>query len=142
MERIPEFIANHLFLVSLLVAISSLLCWNLFFSAMGSSQIVPAEVTRLINHENAEILDIRAADDFENGHIINAVNMDAATLGEREKELEKYKDKTVVICCGQGQESIRVARSFKMKGFEKLYSLKGGISAWQSASLPLTRGKS
>ena len=79
---------------------------------------------------------------FENGHIINAVNMDAATLGEREKELEKYKDKTVVICCGQGQESIRVARSLRMKGFEKLFSLKGGISAWQGASLPLTRGKS
>ena len=110
MERIPEFIANHLFLVSLLVAISSLLFWNLFFSAMGSSQIVPAEVTRLINHEDAAVLDLRAAVDFENGHIINAINIDAAKLAEREKELEKYKDKTVVICCGQGQESIRVAR--------------------------------
>ena len=88
------------------------------------------------------VLDIRTAKDFENGHIINAVNIDAAKLAEREKELEKYKDKTVVICCGQGQESTRAARSLKMKGFEKLYSLKGGISAWQSASLPLTRGKS
>jgi rhodanese-related sulfurtransferase len=142
MERIPEFIANHLFLVSLLVAISSLLFWNLFFSAMGSSQIVPAEVTRLINHEDAAVLDLRAAVDFENGHIINAINIDAAKLAEREKELEKYKDKTVVICCGQGQESVRVARSLKIKGFEKLYSLKGGISAWQNASLPLTKGKS
>jgi len=141
MEKFPEFIANHLFLVSLFVAISSLLIWNLFFSAIGSSQIVPAEVTSLINHEDAEVLDIRNADDFANGHIINAVNVDVATLSEREKELEKYKDKTVVICCGQGQESIRVARSLKMKGFEKLYSLKGGISAWQNANLPLTKGK-
>jgi rhodanese-related sulfurtransferase len=142
MERLPEFIVNHLFLVSLLVAISSLLFWNLFFSAMGSSQIVPAEVTRLINHEDAAVLDIRTANDFENGHIINAVNIDVAKMGEQEKELEKYKDKTVVIYCGQGQESIRVARSLKTKGFEKLYSLKGGISAWQNASLPLTKGKS
>ncbi len=141
MEKIPEFIANHLFLVSLLVAISSLLFWNIFFSAMGASQIVPAEVTRLINHEDAELLDIRSAEDFERGHIINAVNIDVATLGDREKELDKYKDKTVVICCGQGQESIRVARSLKIKGFEKLYSLKGGISAWQNANLPLTKGK-
>lgn len=142
MEKLPEFIANHLFLVSLLVAISSLLFWNLFFSAMGSSQIVPSEVTRLINHEDAEVLDIRSVEDFANGHIINAVNIDAKTLGEKEKELDKYKDKTVIICCGQGQESIRVARSLKMKGFEKLYSLKGGLSAWQNASLPLTKGKS
>ena len=141
MEKLPEFIANHLFLVSLFVAISSLLFWNIFFSAMGASQIVPAEVTRLINHEDAELLDIRSAKDFEKGHIINAVNIDMATLADREKELDKYKDKTVVICCGQGQESIRVARSLKMKGFEKLYSLKGGISAWQNANLPLTKGK-
>jgi len=141
MEKIPEFIANHLFLVSLLVAISSLLFWNIFFSAIGASQIIPAEVTRLINHEDAELLDIRSAVDFENGHIINAVNIDVATPGDREKELEKYKDKTVVICCGQGQDSIRVARSLKKKGFEKFYSLKGGISAWQNANLPLTKGK-
>ena len=141
MEKLPEFIANHLFLVSLFVAISSLLFWNIFFSAMGASQMVPAEVTRLINHEDAELLDIRSAKDFEKGHIINAVNMDMATLGDREKELDKYKDKTVVICCAQGQESIRVARNLKTKGFEKLYSLKGGISAWQNANLPLTKGK-
>lgn len=141
MEKIPEFIANHLFLVSLLVAISSLLFWNIFFSAMGSSQIVPAEVTRLINHEDAKVLDIRSAKDFANGHIINAINIDVATLGDREKELDKYKDKTVVICCAQGQESIRVARSLKTKGFDKLYALKGGISAWQNANLPLTKGK-
>jgi rhodanese-related sulfurtransferase len=141
MEKIPEFIANHLFLVSLLVAISSLLFWNLFFSAMGASQIVPAEVTRLINHEDAALLDVRSVEDFERGHIINAVNIDVATLGDREKELDKYKDKTVVICCAQGPESIRVARSLKMKGFEKLFSLKGGISAWQNANLPLTKGK-
>jgi len=141
MEKIPEFIANHLFLVSLLVAISSLLFWNIFFSAMGASQIVPAEVTHLINHEDAALLDVRNAEDFERGHIINAVNIDVATLGDREKELDKYKDKTVVICCAQGTESIRIARSLKMKGFEKLYSLKGGISAWQNANLPLTKGK-
>ena len=141
MEKLPEFIANHLFLVSLFVAISSLLFWNIFFSAMGASQIVPAEVTSLINHEDAELLDVRSAKDFEKGHIINAVNIDMATLGDREKELNKYKDKTVVICCAQGQESIRVARNLKTKGFEKLYSLKGGISAWQNANLPLTKGK-
>jgi len=141
MERLPEFIANHLFLFSLLVAITSLLLWNIFSGALGASQIVSAEVTRLINHEDAKVLDIRSAEEFEKGHIINAINFDVKTLTEREKELEKYKDKTVVICCGQGQESIRIARSLKMKGFEKLYSLKGGISAWQNASLPLTKEK-
>jgi len=139
MERIPEFIGNHLFLVSLLVAITSLLLWNIFAGAIGVIQVIPAEVTRLINHEDADVLDIRNVEEFEKGHIINAVNLDATTLVDKEKELEKYKEKPTIICCGQGQESIRVARSLKMKGFEKLYCLKGGITAWQNANLPLTK---
>ena len=139
MEKLPEFIANHLFLVSLLVAISSLLLWNILAGSIGASQIVPAEVTRLINHENAEILDLRSAEDFAKGHILNSVNLVAAALDEKQKELEKYKDKTVILCCNQGQESVRVARTLKMKGIEKIYCLKGGIIAWQNANLPLTK---
>ncbi|MFT5425571.1 MAG: rhodanese-related sulfurtransferase [Gammaproteobacteria bacterium] len=139
MEKLPEFIANHLFLVSLLVAITSLLLWNILAGSIGASQIVPAEATRLINHENAEILDLRSTEDFAKGHILNSVNLVAATLDEKQKELEKYKDKTVILCCNQGQESVRVARTLKMKGIEKIYCLKGGIIAWQNANLPLTK---
>ncbi len=140
MERLPEFIANHLFLVALLVAISSLLLWNIFFSIIASSQVPAAEVIRLINHKNAEILDIRSAEDFKQGHIINAINIDMKTLGEQEKWLEKYKDKIIVVCCRQGSESMRVTQNLKIKGFKKFYSLKGGISAWQNANLPLAKG--
>ena len=139
MEKLPEFIANHLFLVSLLVAISSFLLWNIFAGSIGATQVLPVEVTRLINHENAEVLDLRSAEEFEKGHIINSVNLAAATLEEKQKELEKYKDKTVILCCNQGQESIRIARILKMKGLEKLFCLKGGIAAWQNANLPLTK---
>ena len=139
MEKLPEFIANHLFLFSLLVAISTLLLWNIFAGSIGAGQVVPAEVTRLINHENAEVLDLRSAEEFEKGHIINSVNLAVATLEEKQKELEKYKNKTVILCCNQGQESIRVARILKTKGLEKLFCLKGGIAAWKNANLPLTK---
>lgn len=139
MEKLPEFIANHLFLFSLLAAILSLLLWNMFSGNIGASQIVPTEVTRLINHENAQVLDLRSAEDFAKGHIINAVNFTAANLQEHEKALEKYKDKTVILYCNQGQDSTRVARTLKAKGFEKIYCLKGGLIAWRNANLPLTK---
>ncbi len=139
MEKLPEFIANHLFLVSLLVAITSLLLWNIFSGAIGVTQIAPTEVTRLINHENADVLDLRSSKEFEKGHIINSINLVASALEGSEKELGKYKNKTVILCCGHGQESIRVARILKMKGFGKLYCLKGGITAWQNTNLPLTK---
>ncbi len=138
MEKLPEFIANHLFLVSLLIAITSLLLWNIFAGGIGTSQILPAEVTRLINHEKAQILDLRSAEEFAAGHILNSVNLVATTLDEKQKELQKYKDKTVILCCHQGQESIRIARTLEMKDIENLYCLKGGIVGWQNANLPLT----
>ncbi len=139
MEKLPEFIANHLFLFSLLAAILSLLLWNMFSGSIGASQIVPAEATRLINHDNAEVLDLRSAEDFANGHIINAVNFPAANLEEQAKALEKYKDKPVILSCSQGQDSTRAARVLKAKGFEKIYCLKGGLGAWRNANLPLTK---
>ena len=139
MEKLLEFIANHQFLVLLLVAITLLLLWNIFSGAVGATQIAPTEVTRLINHENANVLDLRSSEEFGTGHIISSVNLVASTLEGSEKELGKYKDKTVVLCCSQGQESIRVARILRIKGFEKLYCLKGGITAWQNANLPLTK---
>ena len=51
MEHIPEFVANHLYLFSLLLAILTLLIWNLYGDTVsGIRQVIPMEVTRLINH--------------------------------------------------------------------------------------------
>ena len=94
MERLPEFIANHLLLVSLFVAILALLLWNIFGSSVsGLSKIGPAEVTRLMNHEKALLLDLRTAADFTTGHILSARNIPAAELEGRQKELQKHKKK-------------------------------------------------
>lgn len=140
MEKFPEFIANHLFLFSLFVAITSLLLWNIFMSVSGVVQISSAGVTRLINHEDAVIFDLRSVEAFEQGHIINAINMAVVKLTEEEHALKKYKDRSIVICCQRGQESVRVVRSLKAKGLLRLYCLKGGVEAWKSDNLPLIRG--
>jgi len=62
-------------------------------------------------------------------------------LEEREKELDLYKAKVVILCCNTGIDSTRVARILIRKGFEKLYCLKGGLQAWRSANLPLDRNR-
>jgi rhodanese-related sulfurtransferase len=140
MEHIPEFVANHLYLFSLLLAILTLLIWNLYGDTVsGIRQVIPMEVTRLINHENAVVIDLRKQEEFESGHILNAKNFLADKLIEQGKELDLYKPKVVILCCNTGTDSTRVARMLMQKGFEKLYCLKGGLQAWRSASLPLNR---
>lgn len=140
MERLPEFIANHLILVSLFVAILALLLWNIFGSSLsGLSKIGPAEVTRLMNHEKALLLDLRNAADFSTGHILSARNIPAAELEGRQKELQKHKKNPIILCCNRDSDGIKAGRILKFAGYEKLYSLKGGLESWRNANLPVTR---
>ena len=140
MDKLIDFATNHIILVSLLAAISVMLLWNLFGSALsGIRQLSPAEVTRLINRENAVLLDVRNANEYQKGHILNSINVPDAELATRLESLEKHKNKTVITYCEFGNTSGKAARSLKTAGFEQIYSLKGGIGAWRSANLPLTK---
>ncbi len=142
MERFPEFVANHLFLFSLLVAILMLLVWNLFGDSLsGVKMLQPADVTRLINKEDAIVIDLRSETDFEKGHIINAMNIPLAELPDQLDKLKPHKQKEVIVNCANGSVSAKEARKLMNEGFEKVSCLKGGVLAWQNASLPLTKGK-
>ncbi len=140
MEKLIEFAAGNLFWVSLWFGILILLLWNLFGHVMsGVSLVEPAEVTRLMNHEHAAVIDVRQPDDFNAGHILNAVNMPEAELPDRKKELEKMKKKPLILYCQSGSVSPGLARKLKAEGFPEVSCMKGGISGWQGAGLPLTR---
>ena len=141
MERFPEFVANHLFLFSLLASILMLLAWNIYGDVLSSVKVlVPDEVTRLINREGAQIVDLRTDKEFESGHIIDAIHIHVDQLPTQLDKLKKYKDKGVIFCCAGGAVSVKEARKLMNEGYEKVYCLKGGILSWQQASLPLTKG--
>ncbi len=140
MERLPEFIGNHLFLVSLLVSLVILLLWNLYGGTLsGVKQIIPAELTRLVNRENAVLIDLRAASEFAANHILGAINIPESEMSTRKAELDKHKKDALVFYCGSGMISAKVARSLPAQGFEQVYCLKGGLPSWQNANLPLTK---
>jgi len=140
MERLPEFIGNHLFLVSLFVSLLILLLWNLFGGALsGVKQIIPAELTRLVNREDAVLIDLRPASEFTANHILGALNIPEAELGARKADLDKHKKDALVFYCSSGMISTKVARSMPAQGFEQVYCLKGGLPSWQNANLPLTK---
>lgn len=140
MERIPEFIGNHPFLVSLFIAILILLLWNIFGGAIsGITQASPPDATYLMNRENALVIDVRPGTEFMAGHVLNAINIPEAELESRLQGLEEHKGRPVITCCQNGSASGRIARTLRMNGFEKVFCLKGGITAWQNAGLPISR---
>jgi rhodanese-related sulfurtransferase len=140
MERIPEFIGNHLFLVSLFAALLLMLLWNLFGAGLtGVREVTPADATLLINREGALVLDVRTAEEFGAGHILGAFNVPLAELEARRAELERHRERPVIAVCGNGSLAGRAVRLLRGAGFARAIGLRGGLAAWQGAHLPLTR---
>ena len=140
MANLPEFIANHPLLVSLFLALTLMLLWNIYGRAVsGIRQLTPSEVTRMMNHDDALVLDVRTSGEYNKAHILNSLNVPETELNGAREKLEKYKSQPVIACCDHGNISEKAARNLKTEGFEQVYSMKGGIIAWRNANLPLAR---
>jgi rhodanese-related sulfurtransferase len=134
-----EFINQNILLVSL-VAVSGLsLLWPMLARPSGNS-VGPAEATLLINREDAQIIDVREPAEYATGHMPEAKNIPAGKLVERIGELDKFKDKPIIVCCASGMRSSKACGELKKLGFEKLFNLSGGIDAWLGAGYPVKKG--
>jgi rhodanese-related sulfurtransferase len=134
-----EFINQNIMLISL-VAVSGLsLLWPMLVRPSGNS-VGPVEATQLINREDAHIVDVREADEYAAGHLPEAKNIPTGKLADRIGELEKFKDKPIIVCCASGMRSNKACAELKKQGFEKLYNLAGGVDAWVGAGYPVKKG--
>jgi rhodanese-related sulfurtransferase len=139
MEQLLEFAGNHLALVAALVIILLLLAQNLMADVGGKWVVDPQRATELLNREEAVVVDIRPMADFSKGHIINSINIPMNGFKNQMKQLEKHKEKPVIIACRSGAQSSAACKLLRGSGFEQVYNLKGGILAWQSRNLPVSR---
>ncbi len=99
-----------------------------------------AGTTRLINRENAIVIDLRSKQEFNNGHVLDAINIPYANLASRLAELDKSKDKPVILVCKMGQHSRAAYKTLANAGFGDVRRLTGGMTEWTAASLPLVKG--
>ena len=100
------------------------------------------EATRMINRENALILDIREQKEFSQGHIAGAYNLPVSVFDKKVAELDRHKTHPVVVVCKMGTSSGSIVKTLKKRGFENVVRLAGGMSEWTAASLPTKKGKS
>ena len=139
MQQLIEFTMNHWILVLALILVSGLLVHNLLQGNKGS--VDPLGATDMINHQDAVVVDVRPAADFQKGHIINAINIPSNGFSNQINTLNKHKDQVIIINCRSGSQSQTACQQLRKAGFEKVFNLHGGILAWQNANLPITRKK-
>ena len=92
-----------------------------------------------MNQGKTVVLDVRDAEEFAAGHLPNAKNIPLADLSGRVKELEKSKNSTIITVCERGVRSASAVGVLKKAGFEQVFSLEGGVSAWKTQGLPTVK---
>jgi len=137
MEQLIEFVTNHYLLVAAWVFTLALLLWN--ESRKSGKSVTTAEATRLINKEDAVVLDIRNKKEWATGHITNAKHIPLAELDRRIAELEKFKQKPVIVVCNLGQTAGAATKKLMAAEFENVVRLQGGMTEWKGQSLPIIK---
>lgn len=138
MNELLEFAGRHPYLVAAAVFLLLLIIIHEFRQARGAAKSLgPTSAVPLMNR-GAQLVDVRSVEAFRKGHIINAKNIPAADMADKLDRLEKSTP--VIVCCDAGLSSSRVAAQLRREGFEEVYSLAGGIGAWQRENMPLVAG--
>ena len=132
-----QFVQQNIWLVLIAVMSGLMFLWPTVAKRFSRTREVGVvEAVRLINREDAAILDVREPAEFKGGHVPNARNVPVGQIGERMKELEKLKSRTILVICATGNRSASACGELQKAGFEQIYALAGGMGAWQQAGMP------
>ncbi len=133
-----EFIIKNWYLFAALVVVLLLLFYGPIMQKLhGIGSVFPAQAVQLINHQSAIVIDVGEPKEFKAGHIPNSINIPLGSLSGRTAELKKYKGKPVVMNCPRGNRSVKGALILRKQGFDSIYTLAGGLTAWQRDNMPV-----
>jgi rhodanese-related sulfurtransferase len=135
-----QFLQNNFWVFTLALTSGVMLLWSYFGNRLrGIKEVDHIAAMQFINHKNALMLDVREQSEFAAGHVVNSKLIPLGKLKERIGELEKYRERPIVVICRSGQRSASACALLGKQGFAQAYNLNGGITAWQKASLPLEK---
>lgn len=104
-----------------------------------SVNISPTEAEEKINTENVLLLDVRTAEEFAEGHIESATNIDFYASNFQELVNKLDKEKTYVVYCRSGGRSGKSVNIMTNMGFADVYNLDGGIINWKGEGKKLVK---
>lgn len=136
-----QFIIKHWILSSALLLTLILLFLEESKNKAGGFKLSLQDVTTLINHEQAVLIDLRDNAAFEKGHIVNALNFPQAEIMSKLDKLKKYQNRPVILIDNTGQHANSVVNQLRKQGFAKACALVGGLKTWTDSNLPLTKSQ-
>ncbi len=138
MEQLFEFIGNNTLMVIAFVAVAGMLVFSeIGRFTRGYKEVTTAEAVRLINNKDAAIVDVSNPDYFRKAHIAGAWNLPLDQLKNPGADIEKLKQRPIIVVCKTGNTAHQAAVSLLKQGFSSVSLLRGGMSQWLSDHLPV-----
>jgi rhodanese-related sulfurtransferase len=103
----------------------------------GEDDVTTNEVQEMIaNKDSLVLLDVRTPQEYisEEGHIPGSILIPLGELKSRTHELEKYKDKELIVICSSGVRSASATRYLRKIGFDA-FNMEGGMRAWNKLNV-------
>lgn len=101
---------------------------NRFLPVKGITNISTQEAKDKFKNSDVQFIDVRTPGEYKTNHRKPFINIPLNHLSSKIDALDKEKE--VVVICQSGMRSAKAAKMLKKQGFEKIYNVKGGMSAW------------
>lgn len=96
--------------------------------------LMPDEFEQVINEPDVQLIDVRTPEEYEQGHIVGAINIDWKSDSFADKAVQMLdKSKTIAIYCRGGRRSHAAAGKLYSMGYTHIVELQEGFEAWKAA---------
>ena len=128
----------------------SLIAFALCLSMLGAAPAVFAAASEgavdvkqgaAMQKQGILLLDVREQDEYAAVHAPGSTLIQLGQLSSRLAEIQKYKNKPVAVVCRSGRRSAQAVELLRNAGFAQAVNVEGGMNAWESAGLPVIKGK-
>ena len=140
MNEFLQFAQNNMALSSAWVVVATMLVFIQLKLMAGAPKSVTSQMlTNMVNRESGVVVDIRPQVEFNKGHIYGAINIPMSQLKDKLKDLEKYKNKPIIMVCANGITVSGACNILKKSGMEQVHKLAGGMGSWKGDNLPIVK---
>ncbi len=116
----------------------SIVLYLFLASCVNAQSVSVEEFDNGLKKHHPQLLDVRTADEFNQGRLSGAMLADVREIKEFYRRIAALdKDQPVYVYCLGGSRSEIAATIMKEEGFSNIIELKGGYSAWQAEGKPV-----
>jgi rhodanese-related sulfurtransferase len=136
-----EFLGNHVVLSAVWVGLFVAVIVSWIKGLMSPVKAIsPQKLTFMVNREDALVVDIRNKAEFDKGHITDALHLGLDKIQKKDfAALENKQSTPIIVVCNAGMSAGGASNTLSKNGFTQVSLLQGGMNAWATAGLPVTK---